>query len=223
MSIKKKLTVFVISVVCLVIIYTCDSLEPQHVENETEPYMTLQIGDIRQYYSSRENLYFHWEVVDTTYRTDSLKLFVLKYSIITPNGPYSSESYHFIRDGYFWHTRKDSIVQSNKFVNNPFYESKVSIIYPKESEIFLRTYGVPDSEKVYHRIQILDTLKAGSFVFEDVQEIEIIDTDTLYNVWLYYAPIWGHVATKIENINGSDLAYPVYLKIGSREIGNRFK
>jgi len=197
----------------------CDnSIEPI-IPVEKKPYMSLNIGDIRQYYSDIENIYLQLEIIDTAYRSDGQKVYVADYSILLPDGIYKTNVYHFIRDGYFWQTAIDSVMAPAGNEINPFMESKIINIYPQDGEIFLRTKGVSETDKVFHKINLIDSLETYAQTFENVEECEIIDADTLRNIWLYYAPDYGHVGTLITNPNGVAKISLTYIKVGNSELG----
>jgi len=212
-----------LTLLLIFVINACTKITETNIEpkQEPKPYMTLQIGDLRQYYLTGENTFAELEIVDTVKRSDSLKVYEMKNSFMLPDGVYYGMSYGFIRDGYFWTTSLDTVKQPCINLENPFVEEKIINIYPINEEYFLRTGGVFESERTYHKLTVLDSFVTPFITYAKIQQCEIIGLDTVRNIRLYYAPNFGHVATLITNSAGPSLAYVTYLKVGEIEIGTQ--
>ncbi len=186
---------------------------------EKVPYMTLNIGDQRQYYDQNINLYTEWNVIDTARRTDGSKIFLAEYFMYLPNGRYEGKFSHFIRDGYFWQTDTDTVKEPGINEENPFLETKIIPIFPNGDEYFISTIGVPDSEKVYRKIRVIDSLETPLATYKDVLECEVIGKDTSRVVKVYYVKEYGHIGLEITNQNGTTQSFATYIKVGDKEIG----
>jgi len=210
-----------LTLLLIFVINACTKITETNIEpkQEPKPYMTLQIGDLRQYYATGDNMFCAMEVVDTTRREDNQPVYVVKNSFYTEIGTFSGNTYLFLRDGYLWATELDTIREPNTNNVNPFNELKIISAFPKEGEIFLANEGASDYAKEYRKIKILDTFSTPSKTYYDVEECEIISADTTLRIWLYYAPVYGYVGTLLTKTYGSSLAYVTYLKVNKYEFG----
>lgn len=205
-------------------LFGCNSPSEPISANEEEPldpFMSLNIGDMTQYYVEADNLRLQNSMVDTVLRSDGTKMFVNEYSIFsTDGGLFIGTIYSFIRDGYYWTSEIDTVFEPYFNELNPFNEQKIINVFPKGTEHFLRIVGVPDSEKVYHNIDILDSLRIGIKTFYNVEKCELIQPDSsATQITLYYAEGFGHVKTIFKNENGEAEATATYIRIGDREVG----
>jgi hypothetical protein len=216
----KNTIIFVLG--CISILVSCTEMTEPKLEpkQQQKPYMTLQIGDIRQYYSSGDRIYFDKEIVDTVRRSDGLKVYKAKYTFYTLFYAYIGYSYEFIRDGYYFLTSLDTITEPNVNIINPFNEVKTAKIYPKDGEIFLANEGAPDNEKEYRKIKLLETFSTPIKTYQDVCECEIIFADGSRKMLVYYSSEYGHFSTKYFGFNNNSYVFLVYLKLSNKEFGD---
>ena len=216
----KNTIIFVLG--CISILVSCTEMTEPKLEpkQQQKPYMTLQIGDIRQYYSTGNGMFMSVEITDTIRRTDNQKMYVTKNNFYTLFGYYTVITYSFIRDGYFWESQLDTLESLNAFTNNPYIENKIMSIYPKDGESFYLMEGAPDSINQYRKLKYIGSFITPLKVFEDVIECEIITSDTSDQIHNYYSPEFGIIGLVIKKQNAATTIYPVYLKVGDREFGN---
>jgi hypothetical protein len=210
----------VILIITIFIFLSCESvLEPVEV-GEPIPYMQLNIGDTRQYYNDPEGFYLQNKIIDTTRRADGRKVFIFEQAIILPDGIYRGTTYHFLDDEYFFQTELDTVADNEI---NPFNEQKIAKIFPRNGDSFLLNDSVRDSDKVFFKVKIIDSLATYCKNFREVAEYEIeyakIDNDISRISQIYYSKYYGHVGTIFENKNGFAKIFVTYLKVGDKEIG----
>ncbi len=181
--------------------------------------MTLNVGDIRQYYYETENIYSQWEVIDTTFRTDGRKVFAVEESMLLSPGLFMATTYWFIRDNSLWITELDTIGVTVVNETNQFFERKVANIFPEDGDYFLMAEGSADSERVFFKVKFIDSLTTYCGKFISVAEYEIINPNSLNSQLVYYASVYGHVGTKIENQNGQAIILTTYIKLKDVERG----
>lgn len=210
---------YIIMTFLSIFLHSCsNSTEPEGQEPKI-PYMSLNIGDIRQYYDIDTEKYIQIEVVDVTKRVDGLEVYVMENVTIINSVKWIGYTYHFIRDDFFWQTNLDTVREPTINNFNPFIESKLINIYSDGTEIFNKTEGVADSEKVIQESRIVDSVQTPLATFYDVLEMNQIDTDTTISIKVYYAKEYGHIETIIENNNEIYIISPIYIKVNNQEIG----
>ena len=210
-------TVFFVVIVLSLI--SCKSPTEPEAPKELIPYMSLNIGDIRQFYDDPEGIYFQWKVVDTTKRADGQKVYELEESIYLSDVSFQTTLYYFIKDNYFLRTELNSVSNNTLNEKNKFDEQKLAKIFPKIGDYFLRTEGVADSEQVFFKVSFIDSLKTNCGKFKNVAQYEMIDSDSSSSQWIYYAPRYGHIGTIIANEYGTAKIFATYIKVGDEEIG----
>lgn len=215
----KTILVLTSIISALILFASCESLSPTE-STEYIPYMQLNIGDIRQYYDEPEGLYLQMKIIDTTRRADGRKVFIFEQSIILPDGIYRGTSYDFLNNEYFFQTELDT-VSANEI--NPFSEQKIAELFPRNGDTFLLNDSAPDSDKVFFKVNIIDSLATYCQTFKEVAEYEIeyakINNDISRISKIYYSKYFGHVGTIFENKNGFAKVLVTYMKIGGKEIG----
>lgn len=205
--------------VFVIIINSCSHTTEPFNPIDRIPYMSLNIGDLRQYHSEQENIYIQWEIIDTAYRRDGVKVFIAEESILVQSAILKAINYYFIKNEYFIQTEIDTIYSPTINMENPYLEQRLSKIYPNQDDYFLRTNGVADSEKVFFRVNFIDSLVTPAKSFQNVAQYEQIDSDSLNNISVYYAPEFGHIGALIRNKNGFSKVLLTYIKIGEVEVG----
>ena len=193
--------------------------------NNTEPvvkkpdaFMTLNIGDVRQYYDEKK-LYIQVRVIDTLKRTDGKKVFALEESLLLDDGIYKGINYYFIENGYFKQTYLDTVKTQDKNSENPFNEQKLAQVFPENGNSFLRNLGAPDSAKIYFHIKLLDTLKTKYNTFQNVAEYTRISNSSNTQGTFYYASGYGHIGSLFTSGKDTARVFVTYLKVNGREIG----
>ncbi len=212
---------FLITFILTTLISCTEISEPKfEPKQEQKPYITLQIGDTRQYYSFDDKMFFGNKIIDTIRRKDDLLVYVFENYFYTAIGTYYAISYVFIRDGYFWTTELDTVRDPKINTINPFNEMKIISVYPKDGEIFLANEGAPENKKEYRKITLLETLNTPIKTYYNVEECEIFSPDTSVKMYLYYVQTYGHVATRMVGNGYDSQVYATYFKVGNYEFGD---
>lgn len=215
----------ILILICLfTILNSCDTTELEY-PRELIPYMSLAIGDIRQYYDDSEGIYLQYEVIDTTKRIDGQKIFKMEQTLFLPDGFYFRATlYYFIKENFFIATDLDTVSQypplpSTSINKNKFNEQKLAEIFPQNGDYFLRNDVTVDSQKVFFKVSIIDSITTYCCKFTNVAQYEMIDSDPTRNQWIYYVPKYGHIGSIIENKYGKVKIFVTYIKAGGKEIG----
>ena len=203
----------------LLAMWSCDfSTSPDNVTQDA-PFMSLHVGDIREYYDSLDNSYFKWEILNTTNRTDGLEVFTIEESFETIYGIFTNISYYFIRNGNLFRSNLDTANNPALKNINPFYEQKLAKLYPMEGDHFLITEGVPDSNRLYMHVHFLDSISTPIRTFFDIAEYTQIDSNSTSEQKVFYTKEYGHLGTKIKNNSREGYILLNYLKLDGKEIG----
>lgn len=218
--IKKYVKFLFISLVILLLSPRCEnSYDP--VDDNSNEYMSLNIGDIRQYsmpYSANPEIHTVWKITGKTYRSDSTEVYVGEWYTYNLNPQNKYESYYFIRDGFLYSTE---LKETSKYPGNPFFEQKLAKIKPKDGDMWLQIVGYvnPDSTQDYLTARHIDELDTPAGKFQDVfiyiSSKGSVDTEQSR---IYYAKYWGHLGIAFTN-KKSDLFIVNYMKVKGREIG----
>jgi hypothetical protein len=180
------------------------------------PYMSINVGDIRQYYVAPDNFYIQWEVIDKTFRTDSIETFSVIESYIFSNGIFKATTHYFIRDGYLIKTNIDSSLTSA----NTFNEERLARIYPSDGENFLINIGASDTNKLFMNVKIIDSLETNIITFNKIAEYEQIKNNNPTGFKSFYAQKYGHIGSIINNGNYEGKILLNYLKTNQYELGS---
>lgn len=207
----------------LLLIISCSSPgEPEIPPLQPEPYFSLNIGDIRQFYDAEDNVYFQQTVKDTLRRIDGQKIYHITDSTFYPDNVWHGEYYWYIKDNFLIGTKKDSSFSDTPHIKrdprNLFNEYKLARIYPTDGEIFSRTNNTYDS--AYVKVTFIDSFYTFCGTFRNVYQYEFIDTGTPdFKIFPHYAPGYGPVGSIVENEFGSFKVLASYIKMGDKAIG----
>lgn len=221
----KSIFKVVAAIIISTFLFGCKTSTEPEKPKELIPYISLNVGDIRQYYAETEGVYFQWRVLDTTKRVDGQKVFKLEELMFLPEGYYKAILYYFIKDNFYFATNLDTVSNDplkrmNKLNGNKFNEQRLAEVYPKNGDYFLRNEVIADSEKVFFKVSIIDSMTINCGKFKNVAQYETINTDTSsWKLWIYYAPESGHIGSIIENNNGKQKISATYMKVNGKEIG----
>ena len=95
----KSVILLLIGLIFLLLANSCkDNGTGQEKPKEEIPYMTLSIGDVRQFYDDPEGVYLPWKVVDTTIRVDGQKVHEVEESIYLYDVSFQATPYYFITE-----------------------------------------------------------------------------------------------------------------------------
>lgn len=220
---KIKKIIFIIKIIFMFFLMTLNSCDKSPTEinyyNEYKPYMTLKIGDIRQYFSSSDNFYLQWKITDTTYRSDGLKVFVIEELIFNSSITFKTVHYNYTNNEYFIETQLDTIFDPKINIENPFLEERLAKIYPLDNQVFIRNIGSLETEKVYFKINLLDSLETPIAKFKNVAKYIQFDADSLNGIYVYYAPEIGHIGSTLLRENSSSEVFIKYIKVNDFELG----
>ncbi len=217
----KHLVLFLV----LIVSYSCkNSTEPEKPKKEI-PYMSLHVGDIRQFYEETGATYFQWQILDTTKRSDRQKVFKLEEVLFLPEGYYKAILYCYIKNNYYIITNIDTVANHKlgaigKTISAKYNEQKLATIEPKNGDIFLRNEEANDSIKVYFRVSFVDSISTQCGVFKTVAQNEMIHSNNSWKQKIYYAPRFGFIGSSIENNGIKTKILATYLKVNGVEIGN---
>ena len=224
--------IYFLFVLPLIIFNSCkNSTEPVLDDNyvnsdiNTDEFMSLHVGDIRQYnmpYSSLNTLYQVWKISGTTFRTDDTKVFICNWYAYNYNPQNERIFYEFIRDGYLYYTELE---KSSQFPGNPYFEQKLAEIKPHDGDDWLQTIGYynPDSSQDHLTVKYLDKLETPMGKFKDVYSLissrGIPGTEVSK---IYYARYFGHIGYSVIGDQSSFLLVN-YMKINGKEVGKYIK
>lgn len=190
-------------ILLLSLFISCDS------STETEnaaPYISLSIGDVRQYYSESDSSYSQLSIIGETRRTDGQKVFISEYI----DGSSNRQFYNFIKDGYMYSTQLDTNSLDWNLRNNPFVEQRLAKLYPVEGDKWISIDG---EDKLSYFRASFDGNKRTS-----VKIIKNVFSYTLDTMLIeYYAQGYGHMG--ITSFDGSNPSFVNYLKVNGREYG----
>ncbi len=187
----------------------------------TDEFMSLHIGDIRQYsmpYSTLDTIYQVWKITDTAFRTDDTKVYICEWYTNSYNQQNRYIFYEFIRDGYLYSTE---LQKSSQYPGNPYFEQKLAAIKPHDGDDWIQTVGYynPDSSQDHVTVNYLDELETPAGKFKDVFSLTASRGEPGSEVdKIYYTRYFGHVGYLIIGYQSSFLAVN-YMKINGNEIG----
>ncbi|KAF0147514.1 MAG: hypothetical protein FD143_3056 [Ignavibacteria bacterium] len=208
----------------LLTIYSCENTTEPVKTEEVVPYMSLHVGDIRQYYEETSGVRFQWSVIDTVYRTDGQKVYAVKESWLFESGLYTVILYYYIHDGYFIQTDLESNAKQSGETGlaktNNFNEQKLAPVYPKAGMYCFDEKELNDSLKIFLRVRFVNSFATDIALFNTVAELNIVRKDNTTRNYIYYAPHWGHIGSVADNQNNKAQMLANYIKVNNEEIGN---
>ena len=175
---------------------------------ESTDYMSLAVGDIREYFDTGIEEYQTWEIKGKIKRSDGLDVFVGEWSSSIDTFTWSS--YYAISDNYFISTELEKTNNSE----NPYHEQRLAKINPKDGDRWVHTLGVADSEKVYFSAKYIGNHSTLAEEFKDVFVFTLSDVLTIYD-----AKYYGNVGNSSPLDNTFTISLN-YAKISGKEIGN---
>lgn len=176
---------------------------------ETEspiPYVSLSVGDVRQYFTEVDSSYTKWSIIGKTHRTDGQKVFVSEY--ITDST--KRQFYNFIRDGYMYSTHLDINSEGWNLQGNPYVEQRLAKLYPMEGDKWVQIDG--DMDTVYFAAKYEGERFTPAKNFKNVFGFTL---GTFLTV--YYAQGYGHIG--ITSFDGSNPSFVNYIKVNGNEYG----
>ena len=191
---------FIFSIVWFI---SCESTT--ETESPT-PYVSLNVGDVRQYYSETDSLFTTIRIIGETYRTDGRKVFITEYIADSTNLKF----YDFIKEGYMYSTQLDTNSRDWNLKDNPFVEQRLAKLYPEEGDKWTSIDG-EDIPSYF----IANYVGDKSTPAKDFKNVFGYTLDSLFTV--YYAEGYGHIGS-----SGIDMNYEIflnYLKVNGREYG----
>lgn len=213
---------FIILFIFLLIYFIGCKKSPTEVYPIEDNYMSLHVGDIRQFYLAKatDTSYALWKITGKAFRSDGQEVFISEWYInsLDSNSMYT---YEFIRDGFYYGTSMDS---TSDYPGNSYLEERLAPIDPFDGETFIQTIGVNniDSSQNYNTVKYLGEYDTPAGKFKNVYNI--IGNRGVFNslqVKTYYAKNWGYLGIAyINSFNNLDLMAVVnYMKIDGKEIG----
>ena len=213
----------IITFIILGIVFMGCKKTPSEVNPIEDNYMSLHVGDIRQFYltKSTDTSFALWKITGKTLRSDGQEVFISEWFINNLDSSRMYYTHEFIRGGYYYATGMDS---TSGYPGNPYLEEKLAPVNPSDGETFIQIAGVnnPDTSQDYNTVKDLGEFDTPAGKFENVYNIIGIRGASSIQVNTYYAKNWGYLG--IEYINphsdSSNLSSIVnYMKINGQEIG----
>ncbi|MEW5844197.1 MAG: hypothetical protein AB1775_13135 [Bacteroidota bacterium] len=211
-----------ISIVILLFTSACDTSTAPVDEIPgvtTDEYMSLNVGDIRQFYMPyADNNMVHtvWKVTGKTFRSDSTEVFVNEWYTAIYSSYSKRVEYGFIRDGFYYYTELE---KTSKIPGNPYFEQALAKIKPQDGDKWLQTAGILGSRVPPDTLtsKYLDKLETPAVVFHDVFSYTGPGGEKTY-----YAKYFGYLGISFSS-DKRDLFIVNYMKINGREIGKYVK
>jgi hypothetical protein len=224
-GVKLKSLSIIISLLIILLGFGCQSsTEPGKLKIPT-PYVSLNVGDIRQYVEDETNIIHQLVTTDTTRRTDGQKVFKVEYIIFLPDGAiWTGTPYYFFRDNYYIGTKLDTIDEESDNLKprnskNKFDEQKLAQVFPIDGDSFYRSDAVADSEKVLFNVSFIDSITTPCGNFTKVAQFEMTDPTIPLKMQILYAPGYGHIGSFIERDGNKYKLFATYMKTGEKELG----
>lgn len=218
-SIKNYIKINFISLAVLFIVIGCEnSNEPLDIANE---YMSLNIGDIRQYcmpYSNNPEIHTVWKIVGKTHRSDCTEVFTTEWYYYSYDANNKYVSYYFIRDGFLFYTELE---KSSTYPENPYSVQRLAKIIPNDGDVWLQTVGYlnPDSSKDFLTAKHLNDFNTPAGKFKDVFAlISSKGTSGTEVSEIYYTKYFGHLGYSVIGDSSSFLLVN-YISVKGREVG----
>lgn len=204
-------------VILLLYLVGCDSTtEPLPIK--PEPYVSLHIGDIRQY-TDNNGLFVQSRIVDTTRRIDGQKVFVFEESQVSSDEIFKGTLYFYLDETFFIQTELDTVRSPQVNYLNPFSEQRVAKLYPIDKNYFLRNKGAASSQEIFFLTSIIDSIKTIYKTFKNVAEYNIISLYESLRGASYYAQGYGHIGSLFINNNDTLKIFSTYIKVSGKELG----
>lgn len=193
-------------IISIVLVISCESTT--ETESPT-PYMSLNVGDVSQYFREKDSLYIKGSIIGEATRTDGQKVYIgeSEYNNFPDE---NRKSYYFIRDGYFYSTELDTTSEEDIKKTNPFWEQRLAKLFPEDGDKWLHTDR--DVDRIYF---VAKYEGEKSTPAKDFKNVYAFTLDTLMKI--YYAEGYGHIGSS--PINGNNELLLNYLKINGEEYG----
>ncbi len=215
MDIRKFLIVLVVVGACYTLCGCEDSTKPE----EAAKYMSLSVGDIRQFFSTKSGSIITRKVVGKVKRVDNLEVFAIEQSGRDFQGPWVDTSYHFIKDGYCWATRLDTLPEEYMIEGNPYNEQRLAKVYPKDGDRWMRYDTEIDSLKSYFYADYVEEYATKVKIFSDVFAVNVEGEELPNEFKAFYAKNYGLIGSRYTD-EGKLFEFQLrYLKVGGKEVG----
>jgi hypothetical protein len=205
---------FYLILASLLSITACEkSTEPLDgiINPSSNEYMSLNIGDIRQFsmpYSTNDTIYTVWKITGKTFRSDGIEVFISEWSTYDYRPQNKYLEHCFIKDGFYYFTELEKSLKVN---GNPYFEQKLAKIKPQEGDTWLQTEGFNPGDSITAKRIYNFVTPAGTF-FDVYSFVSIFGSKT------YYSKYYGYLGISFSD-DRSDLFIVNYMKIKGKEIG----
>jgi len=208
MNYTKKLTL-IYSLILISLFTTCsDSVEP---EIPNLPYMSLAVGDERQFIFTTDSSTVFYLVKDKLLRSDGLDVYSYEWYYGRDTVPMLG--YYSIKDGFFIATALDTVRDSINYIpSNPFREQRLAKLYPKDGDFWQNIVG--DSTALYFVAKNIGTQKTPAGIFHNSFSFTL---DNFLSV--NYSKGIGHIASIV--LPDSTAVLSSYLKVNHIVYGNK--
>ncbi len=202
----------------MIVIGCENSNEPLDITNE---YMSLNIGDFRQYcmpYSNNPEIHAVWKIVGKTFRSDGTEVFITEWYFYSYDSNNKYVSYYFIRDGFLIYTELE---KTSTYQGNPYSEQRLAKLAPNNGDVWLQTVGYinPDSSMDYLTAKYLNNFNTPARKFKDVFSlVSSRGTSGTEVSEIYYAKYYGHIGYSVIGDSSSFLLVN-YMRIKGKEVG----
>ncbi len=136
--INTKKLIFILTSILITFCISCS--EPNGPKIQNLPFVSLTIGDERQFFLSTDSSTILYAVKDKLLRSDGLTVYSYEWHYGIDTIPFIS--YYAIKDGFFIATELDTVRDSTIYLpNNPFCEQRLAKLYPKDGDIWQSIAG----------------------------------------------------------------------------------
>lgn len=185
-----------------------DSVEPEII---SLPYMSLTIGDERQFFFTTDSSTILYIVKEKLQRSDGYGVYT--YEWYSGKDTIPSIRYYAIKDGFFIATELDTVRDSTNYVpGNPFREQRLAKLYPEDGETWQNIPG--DSTALYFVAKNIGTQKTPAGIFHNSFSFTL---DNFLSV--NYSKGIGHIASIL--LADSTAFLSTYLKVNNKIYGTK--
>ena len=207
---KLKMEVILICSLIIVTLFNAcsDSVEP---EIQNLPYVSLTIGDERQYFFSTDSSTILYTIKQKLARSDGYPVYTYEWYYGKDTVP--SVRYYAIKDGFFISTELDTVRDSTYYLpENPFFEQRLAKLYPKDGDFWQNIVG--DSAAKYFVAKDIGTQKTPAGVFKNSFSFTL---DNFLSV--NYSKGIGHISSFI--LVDSTKLLSCYIKVNGQVFGKK--
>jgi len=204
---KKLILIFALILIAICVSCT-ETVEP---EIPNLPYVSLTIGDERQFFFTTDSSTVLYVVKEKLVRSDGFDVYTYEWYYGKDTIP--SLSHYAIKDGFFIATELDTVRDSLYYLpGNPFREQRLAKLYPKDGDIWQSIPG--DSTSLYFVAKNIGTQITPAGVFNNSFSFTL---DNFLSV--NYSKGIGHISSIL--LSDSSGVLSNYLKVKQKIYGTK--